>query len=841
MRASRDPGGRRGRSFRASRRLLSGAMRWWGLVLGAIAWIAAVPCRAGVVATWLFDEPVQAYPSTILNDAGPNGFILALGRGARLAEGRFGNALEPAEPEPLEMHGTAIDPDSESAREFGLVPLAPAAGRSVQPMWWPTATFAALMTSGEKHLRSPGFANATDAKLNLGPFDWTLELWFLPGPGEDGGVLYEIGEGPRGENDRVARLSLAPGRDHFELANPPSGAVVSIPTDAAALHEGSPWRHLAFVYASADGQLRHYVDGRVQPLPARARLAALPHGDEAYLSIGRDGRFEHALPGRVDELRLSDTIVYRADFEPPGSFSARAPGRVPETRHHAGPPLLFGPLAPRAKVKELGSRKYLFLDDALIAERKGVEFEVNPPRRMEKVADEVRGHLSVLEDDRGLIRVYYQGPDDELALLTSRDGIHFDRPDVGHGEHHGLRNIVLPKPVGRGTVLFDPEAPPSRRFVYLSGLRRQGIFVFTSPDGLWFEQSDTAALPFSAGSQSALYYDDQRQLYVAHHRSDYGATPGGATRRRFVLSEVKELDGPWPFERITPERTQEIGKREAIQSSVLDPWFLDNGPLAPSGFGVELPTVFAADPRLDPVGTDVYVTKALKYPWAPDSYLAFPAMYFHYEGDGPETRQILGRPERNRGSGVIETQLAVSRDGVDWTHRPRPAYVSIGGDGSNREHMLFVAQGMVRRGDEIWQYVGGHGGGGTAYHSRHGGQNPAPLYHYVQRLDGFVAAVSEYTGGTMKSKPLRFQGNRLLLNVDTGAVGFLQVGFEDEHGRPIPGYSVDDCIYLNGDFLRTPVEWLGKGHDVSELEGRVVQLVFRMRGARLYALQFLRE
>ena len=812
-----------------------------GFALGVLAWIGATPCRAGVVATWLFDEPVQSYPSTILNDSGPQGYILALGRGARLAEGRFGNALEPAAPEPLEMRGSAIDAGSESARAFGLVPVARPEGRRVEPMGWPTATFAALMTSGERHLRSPGFANATDTRLDLGDFDWTLELWFLPGPGSEGGVLYEIGEGPRGENDRVTRLLLAPGRDHFELSNQPSGAVVSIPSDASALRDGSPWRHLAFVYDASDRQLRHYVDGRLQALPLRARLEALAHGDEAYLSVGRDGLWERPLPGRLDELRVSDAAVYRSEFEPPGSFSAAAAGPARQAQNRAGPPLLFGPLAESARVKELGSRKHLFIDGALIAERRGIEFEVNPPRRMEKVADEVRGHLSVLEDEQGQIRIYSQGPDDSLALMTSRDGVHFETPDVGHGEYHGQRNIVLPKPVGRGSVIFDSEAAPERRYVYVSGLRRQGIFVFSSPDGLWFHQNETAALPFSAGSQSALYYDDQRQLYVAHHRSDYGATPGGATRRRFVLSEVRDLYAPWPFERVTPARTREAEKSEAIQASVLDPWFLDNGPLVPPGLGIELPTVFEADPRLDPVGTDVYVTKAQKYAWAPDTYLAFPAMYFHYQGDGPETRQILGEPERGRGSGVIETQLAVSRDGRDWTRRPRPAYVPIGGDGGNREHMLFVAQGMVRRGAEIWQYVGGHGGGGTAYHSRHAGEKPAPLYRYVQRLDGFVAAVADYTGGEMKSKPLRFEGNRLLLNVDTGAVGFVQVGFVDERGRPIPGYSVDDCIYVNGDFLDTAVEWLGKGSDVSALAGRVVQLVFRMRGAKLYALQFRQE
>jgi hypothetical protein len=277
-----------------------------------------------------------------------------------------------------------------------------------------------------------------------------------------------------------------------------------------------------------------------------------------------------------------------------------------------------------------------------------------------------------------------------------------------------------------------------------------------------------------------------------------------------------------------------------LHSSQLDPWFLDNGPLAAAGLGIELPTIIATDDKLDPVGTDIYVTKAQKYAWAPDTYVAFPAVYFHYDQDGPQTRQILGTKERERGSGVVETQIAVSRDGIDWKRFPRPAYIPIGGDGANNEHMLFVTHGMVRRGNEIWQFVGGHGGSGTGYHSPFAKEKPAPLYRYVQRLDGFVAAEAAYTGGSFTTKPFRFEGNRLELNIATGAVGYAQVGFIDEAGNPIPGFSVDDCVYINGDYINGPVEWLKSGTDVGKLAGKTVRLVFRMRGAKLFAMQFAR-
>lgn len=790
--------------------------------------------RAGTVALWLFDEPEGLYPSSTLNDASDQGLILALGRGGRIATGCFGRALEPVEPEPLKISGTIEEP------EFGLETLQPPPGRTVTPLSWMNAHFCALMTRGEKHLRSPGFANATDTKLNLGGIDWTVEFWFLrTRPGDAAGVVFEIGTGSRGENTRVTRLVLNADGGGFTIENQPSGAKLAIPSSVAALSEG--WHHLAFVHAGAERQLRHYVDGVLQPLPAQIALQVLPHGDEAYFSVGRDALWQRPLPGRLDELRFSDHQVYTAPFPPPGSFSVTYGKGLPKAALKSGPPLLFGADADRTKPIALGSRKHLFLDDALVAEMNGIAFTPQPPRHVEQVLNHARGHLSLVEDEQGLLRLYYQGPEDHLAVMTSRDGVHWEKPDLGRGEFRGERNIVLSRPTSLGNVFLDPNAPPESRWRYVSDVRKQAIFVFSSPDGWSFQPHEVAALPFPSGSQSFVYYDDQRQCYVGHHRSGYGKTPGGVTERRTVRSETKELFGPWPWQRVTPELAAAAARQQRIKADHLNPWFLDNGPLAPAGFSLELPVVFGPDDRLDPPGTDVYVTKAEKYRWAPDSYLAFPTFYFHYHGDGPPERQVLGSPQRGRGSGVTEVQLAVSRDGLTWKRHPRPAYVPIGSYGSNDVHMYFLTHGMVRRGNQIWQYVGGHAGNGIGFHSAYGQKGPWPLIRLVQRLDGFVAAEGDYTGGAIKTRPLKFQGNQLKLNLDTGAVGYAQVGFLDESGQPIPGFSVDECVYINGDFIGTPVEWMKRGTDVSVLQGRTVQIVVRLRGTKLYAMQFAHE
>ncbi len=794
------------------------------LLLGLTA-----PATAGTVALWLFDEPAGLYPSSILNDSSGNGHIVALGRGGRMAEGRFGRSLEVADPAPLRIR--LAESESEGSVPFGIKPLPTPAGRSMAPLHWGNAIFAALATGGERHLRSPDFSNVSRSRLNLGAFDWTIELWYFPlGVAREEGVIFEIGTGPRGENESLTRLSVKAGGG-FLLTQRSTRA--DIPSTAL---ETGQWVHLAFTYTAAERQLRHYAGGKLQPLPAKFALESLEAGEESYLTIGRDGGFGRPLAGRIDELRVSDEVVYRAAYQPPGSHSLTYSGRLPKVALKAGPPLLFDGKPAKGPVA-LSSRKHLFIDDALFAESAGIRFVPQPPVRKEKVFEDLRGHLTLVEDESGLLRIYYQAKDDFLAVVTSKDGVHWEKPDLGW-EHGGMRNIVLPMRVGLGNVFLDPNAPADQRWKYFSGVRRRSMFVFSSKDGWRFHPHETAALPFAGGSQSLVYYDDQKQLYAGHHRSDYGMTEGKHTRRRFLLSETRDLLSPWPYQVMTPEKTAEAARRERLKADKVDPWFVDNGPLSPSGPGAELPTVIANIDGVDPPGTDIYTTKAIKYPWAPDTYLVFPAAYFHYDGEGPETRQTLGREFRKKGSGVIESQVGVSRDGVNYKRYPRPAYIPINSNGADAIHMMLLTHGMVRRGNEIWQYAGGHSGNGVNYHSAYVRHPNSPLWRFVQRMDGFVAAEADYTGGTIKTKPLVFDGRRLRLNIDTGAVGFAQVGFADEHGKPVPGYSVDDCVYINGDYLDAPVEWLGKGTDVSQLAGRTVQLVFRMRGTKLFAMQF---
>ena len=162
------------------------------------------PSLAQTIALWPFDEQQGMYPSSVLSDVSSNDYPLVLGLGGQVVPGKFGNALE------LGEYPAFPFPQSDNPL-FGLGPVAAREGRKVEPLTWRTARFCALMTSAENHLRNEvGFANATETKLNLGDFDWTVEFWFLPirKPVGDG-VVFEVGSGPRGDSSAVTQLALA--------------------------------------------------------------------------------------------------------------------------------------------------------------------------------------------------------------------------------------------------------------------------------------------------------------------------------------------------------------------------------------------------------------------------------------------------------------------------------------------------------------------------------------------------------------------------------------------------------------------------------------------------------
>ncbi len=338
--------------------------------------------QTGTIALWLFDEPTGLYPSHVMDNSSPNDYPLTLGLNGKITAGKYGNALTFTDERKLEI------PEGEV--RFGLEVLPIPKGRTVEPLNWKNGKFCALMTNGENHLRKEvGYTNATDTKLNLGNFDWTVEFWFVPSRDAEGeSVIFEIGQGPRGENEFVTKLSIYEKHDGFVLFNQPSGTKANIKSEYLN-SENKKWHHYAFVYSADKKTLTHYVDGKEVSKNKDMNFKSLPHGDEAYMTVGTDGLWKNQLSGKLDELRFSEGIIYNSDFEAPKSFAEQ---HKPYELVH-GPKLLFDNVTKDQTPIVLGNRKHLFIDDAFIEKNTGSKFVVNPPKVTERVIDNITGEF----------------------------------------------------------------------------------------------------------------------------------------------------------------------------------------------------------------------------------------------------------------------------------------------------------------------------------------------------------------------------------------------------------------------------------------------------------------
>ena len=119
------------------------------------------------------------------------------------------------------------------------------------------------------------------------------------------------------------------------------------------------------------------------------------------------------------------------------------------------------------------------------------------------------------------------------------------------------------------------------------------------------------------------------------------------------------------------------------------------------------------------------------------------------------------------------------------------------------------------------------------------------------RVDGFVSMDAYQDGGTLTTKPLVFDGERLEVNVRAperpfGAernpptpYGTFAVEILDHAGKIIEPFSAERCDTFTGDELRHTVTWNGSP-DLAALAGETVTLRFHQHNAALYAFQFVR-
>jgi len=732
------------------------------------------------IGLWLFDE--MNYPHTTLTDASKYLYDLRLQDGGELLAGRFGNALK-------------VSPDSGQSVSFagfmGKVVCEELREKDGEPsgLWGPAV-------APEKILKS----------FSTG--DWTIELWLKLKAAPDSEVtVIDFGQA----YEPGVTVNLTAGAKSFKISNFYAGLEALCSTNTK-LADGK-WHHAAFTCES--GNVVHYFDGMEQPKAVITTIAKqktpeviIPQDREHdtmgfdksksfewrrlhrfNFTIGHDRRGVKGLECMVDELRISDVVRYSRDFGVANSFSRNyGPGALKPSVAN-GPPLLFGADSPKGMV-QLGSRKHLFIDGALLDSMQGVKLQCNPPTDRKDLnfgPKKSSWRASVFDKDGKVCIFIPEGYGSEKGitrLRISEDGVNFTTPNLGVVEYEGSTNndyIFAGNPMY--AMVFEdlnPNKRPEEKYKVTAWVANRGIYLYFSPDGIRWRRNETCMLPLVSGGEAETYWDDQRGLYVDFIKRDSSfktkGCPGGG--RRAVMFEAGDILKPWPF--------------KALKEPYYEGWPLP-------AVTCEGPVVFGADKN-----GQVYRTRAIKYPWAPDTYVAF---VWRFAED--EHRQI---------------DLGVSRDGINWDFYADDTWYLTPGDA---EEVLSL-YGLIRRGDELWQYVD--------YGGAHGGSKERIYARFTQRLDGFVSLDAGEQAGTVVTRSLVFKGNKLVLNIN--AQDSAKVAILDESGRPITGFDISDCDLIKGDSLRQVVSFNGNS-DVSSLAGRAVRVKFRLQRAKLYAMQFV--
>lgn len=473
---------------------------------------------------------------------------------------------------------------------------------------------------------------------------------------------------------------------------------------------------------------------------------------------------------------------------------------------------------------DIGCRRELFVDRALIERMDGVELRMHHPYPAEKVLEfneeweGVFAGYGTLIKDGDRYRLYYRaGGEAEgltnqvTCLAVSNDGVNWSKPELGLYEFNGSKsnNIVFADDNVAGhnfTPFLDtnPDCVPAERYKALGGLYRytkypetKGLLGFASPDGVHWKQvggNPLIARPeFNAfDSQNVAFWSEKEDRYVCFCRVWPGTRP----------AEGNYLNGlRW------------IGKTTSDD-------FIHWSPLEVA----EILHEGKAVPK-----HDLYTNQTFPYYRAPHIYIATATRFM-------EGRQVISDAQAKE----INVNPAYYKDCSDAILLSMRA-----GAKAYRQTFLssFLRPGLgirnwvSRTNYPLLNILPTSDTEMSMYVHKDYAQPTAHVQRYVLRIDGFASAHASFEGGTLLAKPLRFDGNELELNFWTSAAGLIQVELQDKNGTPFEGYTLEDCRETIGNEISRTVRWKGNS-DVSELAGKEIRLLFKIKDADLYAFRF---
>ncbi len=428
-----------------------------------------------------------------------------------------------------------------------------------------------------------------------------------------------------------------------------------------------------------------------------------------------------------------------------------------------------------------------------------------------------------------------------VAYATSRDGIDWEKPslDIVPGT-----NIVLKcedRTTGMSTMWLDlEETNPQRRFkMSIIPYSRapykivSWMKLFFSPDGIHW--TDSGAGKGMCLDRSTIFYNPFRKVWVFSLKwnlydfdlgSDGVLEPqkkiGGKQRRipgarlrgyREHADIVAGLQWKPARDHVTTDVAEFINyflEDAAVRWTGAD--FLD--PMRNVSTTLEGSTAnFIKQPEL-------YNLDAVAY----ESVLLGLFTIFHGNDDGTPASHYH----------MTDVSLGYSRDGFHWYRPDRRAFMGVGDQRTDWNWTVVQSSGgcCLVVGDKLYFYAIGRSpecnSTGLKKTFRRNSTGLAIL-----RRDGFASMDADSEQGVLVTRPVRFSGKYLFVNIAAEA-GELSVEVLDKGGQPIAPFSRDNCVAVSVDKTLQAVRWKD-AKDLSALAGQPVRFRFYLTNGNLYS------
>ena len=334
-----------------------------------------------------------------------------------------------------------------------------------------------------------------------------------------------------------------------------------------------------------------------------------------------------------------------------------------------------------------------------------------------------------------------------VCYATSKDGIHWVRPDLGEVEWEGSRKNNLIKWgvqwMRRPNVIKDLHDPdPSRRYkmTYVDVFDgKTAITKAFSADGIrWQLNADGKPWFRMNHGANLLGWDPRVERYVIFTKMPGSQdSMGRATSTDF-------LNWSDPQTVLAPGATERNANFKGL-------------------------TAFSYG--------DIYLGFLYNFERQPDGFL------------------------------VSQAELAMSRDGVKWQRvAPGEPCFRLGSKGSWESHGVFPVAPVIHK-DRIMVFYcawnvpyGDDHEAGEAGWVENGMRKQYAIGLATLRLDGFVSLEAGPRPGSVTTKTVELAGGTLEVNADVR--GDLRVELLDAAERPLEGYSAADCEPVRSDSLR---------------------------------------